>query len=72
VRLCAAAESLLESLNARLDPTDEGDYRRALDAARAALTEEEFTAAWCEGRAMTREQLLAYALEGTGAAAPAS
>jgi hypothetical protein len=35
---------------------------------RAALGEEVFTAAWAEGRAMTPEQAISYALEEEGPA----
>jgi hypothetical protein len=34
-------------------------------AARAGLDEETFAAAWAAGRAMTPEEAVAYALEGT-------
>ena len=38
-------------------------YGRSLASARGALGEEAFTALWAEGRAITREQVIAYALE---------
>ena len=38
-------------------------YERDESEARTALGDEEFVAAWAEGRAMTREQAVAYALE---------
>ena len=35
----------------------------SLATARAAVGEETFSALWAEGRAMTREQVIGYALE---------
>jgi len=46
----------LESLEARI-------YERALAAARAGLSEAEFSAAWTEGERMTLEEAIAYALK---------
>ena len=42
------------------------DYQRELDTVRAQFDDRTFAAAWAEGRAMTREQAIAYALEATG------
>jgi hypothetical protein len=39
------------------------EYERTVDAARAALSAEAFAAAREEGRAMTLEQAVAYALK---------
>jgi hypothetical protein len=39
------------------------EYERTVAAAQAALSEEAFVAAWAEGRVMTQEQAVAYALE---------
>ena len=44
-------------------PRDDDEALTAARAARAALGEEAFAAAWAEGRAMTLEQAIAYALE---------
>jgi hypothetical protein len=38
------------------------EYNASRVAARAALTDEAFTAAWVEGQAMPTEQMVAYAL----------
>ncbi|MDQ5850809.1 MAG: tetratricopeptide repeat protein [Chloroflexota bacterium] len=46
-------------------PAQRREYERHLAAARAQLDEATFAAAWAEGRAMTREQTMAYALEST-------
>jgi hypothetical protein len=39
---------------------------RKVDAGRAALDEETFDRAWQEGRTLTLDQAVAYALEETG------
>jgi non-specific serine/threonine protein kinase len=62
-RLFGAAEALREIASSPLPPYRRADYDRDLAAARAQLGEEAFAAAWAEGRAMTMEQAIAYALE---------
>ena len=44
-----------------LPPTEREAYRQALAAVRAALSEEEFAAAWAQGQAMKARQALDYA-----------
>jgi hypothetical protein len=44
-------------------PPDRPVVDRAVAATRRSLGEEAFAAAWAEGRAMTLEQALAYALD---------
>jgi tetratricopeptide (TPR) repeat protein len=63
VRLLGAAEALGEALGRNSPTGDAAEFKRTVDAAHAALSEEAFTAAWEEGRAMTLEQACAYALE---------
>ncbi len=60
-RLFAAAEALLDSIGAPLAPADRAAVDRDLAALRARLDPAAFVAAWAEGRAMTREQALAFA-----------
>lgn len=62
-RLFGAAEMLLESLDAVLDPGGSLNYGRDLAAARTQLGEEAFEEAWAEGRAMTFEKAVEHALE---------
>ena len=62
-RLLGAVEALLEATNDHVDPADRAEYDRDVAAARAQLDEATFAAAWAEGRAMTMEQAMAYALE---------
>jgi hypothetical protein len=62
-RLFGAAEMLLESLDAVLDPGGCLEYDSGLAATRTQLGEEAFEEARAEGRAMTFEQAVEYALE---------
>ena len=63
VRLLGAGTGILDSMESSLEPADRTDYERALATTRAQLNEAVFAAAWAEGRAMTLEQAIAYALE---------
>src|SRR5439155_2132332 len=63
VRLCGAVEGLREAIHSPLEPCFRAEYDRNLVAAREALGTEAFAAVWAEGRAMTLEQAVAYALE---------
>ncbi|MGQ0569585.1 MAG: ATP-binding protein [Armatimonadota bacterium] len=61
-RLVGAAAALREAVGARLPPSDRSDYNRQLEVARASLGDTAFAAAWDQGRAMTLEQAIEYAL----------
>jgi predicted ATPase/DNA-binding NarL/FixJ family response regulator len=61
-RLFGAGEALREALGTSA-PYYLVDYDRSVAAARAALGEESFAAAWARGREMTHEQAVAYALD---------
>ncbi len=61
-QLFGAAEALLEASGLRLDDFDRADYDRNVATVRTQLGESAFAAAWAEGRAMTLEQAVAYAL----------
>lgn len=65
-RLWGAEEALLERHETAVYTyvPDRSLRRSRVDAARARLDEEAFGAAWAEGRAMTPEQAVDYALEG--------
>jgi non-specific serine/threonine protein kinase len=77
-RLLGASEVLLEAAGAPLYAyaRDRALHERAVEELRSRLGEETFTAAWTEGRAMSPEQVVAYALseegEPTTKKAPAS
>jgi hypothetical protein len=62
-RLLGASEARCQTLNITLPTADLGEYTCTLDTARAALGEETFVVAWAEGRAMTLEKAIEYALE---------
>jgi predicted ATPase len=62
-RLFGAAEALNEALGTPIPPSQRADHERSVAAVRAALSEEAFLRAWAEGRAMTLEQAVRYALQ---------
>ena len=62
VRLVGAAASLHETIGAPRPPIWRADVRRRLTPARRALDEVALAAATAEGRAMTLDQAIAYAL----------
>jgi tetratricopeptide (TPR) repeat protein len=68
VRLLGAQEAVCEAIGRTPPVADAAEYERTIDAARAALSAEAFAAAWEQGRVMTLEQAVAYALERESAA----
>jgi hypothetical protein len=62
-RLLGAMAGMLEELGHRLPPGFQAWFEQIATGARTALGEEAFEAASAEGRAMPREQAVAYALE---------
>ncbi len=64
-RLLGAAEALRESASIQLPPILCASYDHDVTAARAAMDEATFTEAWAAGRAMTMEQAITYALDGS-------
>jgi non-specific serine/threonine protein kinase len=64
-RLWGAAEALLEDIEFGVHTyvPDRSVHQRQVAAARTRLDEEAFEAAWAEGRTMTPEQAIEYALE---------
>lgn len=63
-KLLGATEAVLESISAALDSGDRLPYERAITIAREQLGEEAFEAARRQGRAMSIEEGIAYALGG--------
>jgi len=61
-RLFGAAEALLGSIGATLDPADRLAYARDVATIRAQLGADASAAHWAMGRAMTLEQMIAEAL----------
>jgi hypothetical protein len=62
-RLTGAADTLYESATVLDRAVADGEFTQSIAAARAQLGEAAFTAVWAEGRAMTTEQAIQYALE---------
>ena len=62
VRLYWAAKNINDSIGAWIEE-DESDFEKTMASCRAALSEAEFEEAMGQGRAMTMEQAIAYALE---------
>jgi hypothetical protein len=60
--LLGASEAIRVASRTPLPPYPVSGYERDVTAVRDALSSETFTAAWAEGRAMTIEQAIAYAL----------
>ena len=65
-RLLGATDVLLSTLGLSLDHPDQIEYNTCADAARTALGDKTFAAACAEGRAMTLEQAVEYALATEG------
>jgi tetratricopeptide (TPR) repeat protein len=61
-RLLGAASVGREGLGKPLDRWDQEDWDRAIVSVRAALGEAIFTSLWAEGRTLTLEQAVVYAL----------
>ncbi len=62
-RIFGAVEALRETLGAPLFPAYRAHYQRGLAVARSQLDDAGFAAAWAEGRAMSLERAIVYALE---------
>jgi predicted ATPase/DNA-binding CsgD family transcriptional regulator len=62
VRLLGASEALCEAMGVVQQPADQGEIDRYVAAAREQLDEVTFEAAWVDGRTMTLEEAVAYAL----------
>jgi predicted ATPase/class 3 adenylate cyclase len=62
-RLFGAAEALRETINIPMTPFERMEYEREVSDLRANMDEAAFVKAWTEGRAMTMEQAIVFALE---------
>jgi len=65
-RLFGASEALPEAMGAPLEPGEIALQEPYLSAARSQLDERSWQEAWAEGRAMTLEDAISYALEEAG------
>jgi len=61
VHICGASAALRDAIGAPLPENERADYDTLVTAARAALGDEAFAAAWTTGQAMTLDQAVAYA-----------
>ena len=66
-RLFGAAEAQREIVGHRFAPPDQDSHNHSVTSARAAAGDAAFTTAWAEGRAMTLEQSVEYAMATAGA-----
>ncbi len=62
-QLLGAAEALREAMGAPLPPCAQQEHTAVVSAARKALGDEEFTAAFAAGKALTLEETMAMAME---------
>lgn len=62
-RLFGAVEAMFESIGVRVRPDDRADHDRNVAAVHSRLDEETFAKAWEQGRAMTVQQSIAYAIQ---------
>lgn len=61
-KLFGAAEALRENINIPMTPFERVEYEREVNDLRANMDESAFAKAWAEGRALTMEQAVEYAL----------
>jgi len=61
-RIWGAGDALRAAIGATLSPFEQSYYRPFIEAARTRLGEADFDAAWSEGRTMSPEQAIEYAL----------
>jgi class 3 adenylate cyclase len=66
VRLFAAAAALRDAFGAPRPPADRAEFERQVASTGAQLGHQAFASSWAEGRSMSLEQAVAYALEGPG------
>jgi tetratricopeptide (TPR) repeat protein len=62
-RLLGASKAALERMGAFYQPSDKPEVDRAVEVVRAQLGTADFEAAWAEGRAMSVEEAIDYALD---------
>ncbi|HEX5809178.1 MAG TPA: hypothetical protein VFY25_10970, partial [Anaerolineales bacterium] len=61
--LLGAADDLQRLIHFTISPRERTEHDQAIAAARAALGEHAFAAAWDEGKKMTLDEAIAYALQ---------
>ena len=63
IKLFGAAEALREKIHSVMTNYEQEEYSKALAQLQSLLTQEEFRSLWAEGRTMTMEQAVDFALE---------
>jgi tetratricopeptide (TPR) repeat protein len=63
LKLLGAAEALREKINIAMTPPERLEYEREITDLRANVEEKIYKSYWAEGRAMTMEQVIHFALE---------
>jgi len=63
VKLMSAAEALRDASNSPRTPQERIEYDNELASLRAGIDEKAFTSLWAEGRSMTMEQAIEYAMK---------
>jgi len=66
-KLFGAAEALRELIGSPMTPLERREYDQAVSNLRTQMGEAALAKAWAEGRALTMEQAIEYALEKTDA-----
>ena len=64
VQLLGAAQALRENIRAPLSPMDQRKHDSTISNLCGEMDQAAFASVWSAGRAMTLEQVVAYALEG--------
>jgi predicted ATPase/class 3 adenylate cyclase/tetratricopeptide (TPR) repeat protein len=62
-RLLGAAEALRQKINMDMTPPERAEYEKEVADLKANMEEKEFTRLWTEGRFMTMDEAIAFALE---------
>ena len=62
-RMLGAVEAMYENMGAQIFADEQDEYDHNIATASTLLGKEAFAEAWAEGRAMSWEQAIAYALE---------
>jgi len=62
LRLLGAAEILRERINIHMQPLERREYEREVTDLRASMSEDEFKTLWAEGRSMSMDEAIAFAL----------
>jgi hypothetical protein len=66
LRLLGAAEALRQRIEIDMSALERAEYEAEVVDLKANMDEKEFASFWAEGRFMTMEQAIAYAIEDFG------